>query len=62
MNTASIVIIICLVVLNLVGMILWIMTNQDKKGTAEWWLNILWTLICGVVYIPFGIYKLIKKK
>ena len=61
MSTASIIILVCFAVLNIVGIVLYSIVNKDKLFTKEWWLNVLWMLICGVVYIPFGIYKLVKK-
>jgi hypothetical protein len=62
MNTTSIVILICFAVLNIVGIVLYSIVNKDKLFKKEWWLNVLWMILCGVTYIPFGIYKLCKKE
>jgi len=61
MNTTSIIILICFAVLNITGIILYSIVNKDKLFTKEWWLNVLWMLLCGTVYVPFGIAKLCKK-
>ena len=61
MNTASIIILVVFALLNITGIVLYMINNKEIKFTKEWWLNICWMVFCGLLYIPKGIIKLCKK-
>ena len=62
MNTASYIILGVFLLLNIVGMVLYIITHKDIKFSGTWWINVIWTLFAGVVRIPAGIRELIEMK
>ena len=64
MNTVSYIILGVFLLLNIVGMVLYMITHKNIKFTSTWWINVIWTLFAGVARIPAGIRELkeMKKK
>lgn len=62
MTTSGIIVLVVFFLLNIAGLVTYLFTTDYQKYTKNWWFYAAWNVICGVTYLPFGIWKLLKLK